>query len=153
MRKAKGIIAVGSLLTLVFSILLSGKIALAEQSFPLTCRGGGDLKFFFNQDRDDIVIQFKKGVTGVGTGGTLSPGECSWIDRGFRPDEPFHILHKGVRGFGISWIGNQVKEITSTNAPYLKDLRDSNKTFIFQVYRDFYAPWAYMVLVIKRFGP
>lgn len=70
-----------------------------QQSYELRCRGGG-LKFNSTPGRTsssgeqmmNVTIDFAVGTQGAGTGKpNLNPGQCSWIDRGFRPGEPPQI--------------------------------------------------------------
>ena len=70
-----------------------------QQSYELRCRGGG-LKFSSTPGRTsssgeqmiNVTIDFAVGTQGAGTGKpNLNPGQCSWIDRGFRPGEPPQI--------------------------------------------------------------
>lgn len=81
--------------------------ALMEQSYELRCRGGG-LKFNSATGRTsssgeqmmNVTIDFAPGTQGAGTGKpNLNPGQCSWIDRGFRPGEPPQI-HLEIVSFG-----------------------------------------------------
>jgi len=84
-----------------------GASALMEQSYELRCRGGG-LKFNSATGRTsssgeqmmNMTIDFAVGTQGAGTGKpNLNPGQCSWIDRGFRPGEPPQI-HLEIVSFG-----------------------------------------------------
>ena len=70
-----------------------------QQSYELRCRGGG-LKFNSTQGGTsssgeqmmNVTIDFAAGTQGAGTRKpNLNPGQCSWIDRGFRPGEPTQI--------------------------------------------------------------
>lgn len=69
-------------------------------SYPLVCRGGGRLVFVGEgslvigaptRDRN-IGFVFTRGQKPAGTrpspSDALAPGECSWVDRGMRADEP-----------------------------------------------------------------
>lgn len=70
-----------------------------QQSYELRCRGGG-LKFNSTVGRTsssgeqmmNVTIDFAPGTQGAGTRKpNLNPGQCSWIDRGFRQGEPPQI--------------------------------------------------------------
>jgi hypothetical protein len=70
-----------------------------QQSYELRCRGGG-LKFNSTSGRSlasgeqmmDVTIDFIAGTQGAGIRKpNLNPGQCSWIDRGFRQGEPTQI--------------------------------------------------------------
>jgi len=71
-----------------------------QQSYELRCRGGGSMKFnstpgstsSSGEQMTNVTIDFAVGTQGAGTGKpNLNPGQCSWIDRGFRPGEPPQI--------------------------------------------------------------
>src|SRR6476620_307422 len=68
-----------------------------QQRYELRCRGGGSMKFnstpgspsSSGEQMTNVTIDFAVGTQGAGTGKpNLNPGQCSWIDRGFRPGEP-----------------------------------------------------------------
>lgn len=70
-----------------------------QQTYELRCRGGG-LKFKSTPGRTlssgeqmmNVTIDFAAGTQGAGAGTPiLNPGQCSWIDRGFRTGEPAQI--------------------------------------------------------------
>jgi len=81
---------------------------LMQQSYELRCRGGGSMKFnstpgstsSSGEQMMNVTIDFAVGTQGAGTGKpNLNPGQCSWIDRGFRPGEPPQI-HLEIVSFG-----------------------------------------------------
>ena len=70
-----------------------------QQSYELRCRGGG-LKFNSTPGRTlptgeqmmNVTIDFVAGTQGAAVRRpNLNPGQCSWIDRGFRQGEPTQI--------------------------------------------------------------
>jgi len=70
-----------------------------QQSYELRCRGGG-LKFNSTPGRTassgeqmmNVTVDFAAGTQGAGSRKpNLNPGQCSWIDRGFRQGEPAQI--------------------------------------------------------------
>lgn len=84
-----------------------GASTIMQQSYELRCRGGG-LKFnsttggtsSSGEQMMNMTIDFAVGTQGAGTGKpNLNPGQCSWIDRGFRPGEPPQI-HLEIVSFG-----------------------------------------------------
>src|SRR5690349_24554819 len=96
-----------SLLALVLAATgqVSPKIASAfgassfmQQSYELRCRGGG-LKFNSTPGRNlstgeqmmNMTVDFAAGTQAASAYKTLSPGQCSWVDRGFRNGEPRQI--------------------------------------------------------------
>ena len=70
-----------------------------QQTYELRCRGGG-LKFNSTPGRTsssgeqmmNVTIDFAAGTQGASARTPiLTPGQCSWVDRGFRPGEPTQI--------------------------------------------------------------
>ena len=73
--------------------------AFMQQSYELRCRGG-NLKFnstpgntsSSGEQMMNVTIDFTAGTQGAGARTPiLTPGQCSWVDRGFRPGEPTQI--------------------------------------------------------------
>ena len=71
-----------------------------QQSYELRCRGGGSMKFnstpgstsSSGEQMMNVTIDFAAGTQGAGARTPiLTPGQCSWVDRGFRPGEPTQI--------------------------------------------------------------
>lgn len=69
--------------------------ALAQTSYVMTCRGGGDMQAVAGQRVSNahvfVEISFAPGSAGAGVQAP-SPGECTWIDRGFGSGEPTKML-------------------------------------------------------------
>ena len=61
--------------------------AEAANSYPLICQGGGDMSARVSANAT-IKLRFAPGTEA----GAVRPGECTWIDRGFRPGEPDTLL-------------------------------------------------------------
>src|SRR5436190_1524994 len=73
----------------IFPILSGSKAAPPQQSYPLVCRGGGSLITGASPGERNIGFTFVRGTKPAGaTGQGLSPGECSWSDRGMYSSEP-----------------------------------------------------------------
>jgi len=77
------------------ALLLAAAPAVAQTSYVMTCRGGGDMQAVAGQRVSNphvfVEISFKPGSAGAGVQAP-SPGECTWIDRGFRAGEPTKML-------------------------------------------------------------
>jgi len=78
-------------MALALATLAVGSPAGAQTTWPLRCRGGGDMTFAISSGMifREISIFFKAGTQPAGYG--LLPGQCSWLDRGFRPGEPTYL--------------------------------------------------------------
>ncbi|MFZ0320352.1 MAG: hypothetical protein WAL56_14610 [Candidatus Sulfotelmatobacter sp.] len=53
--------------------------------YPIRCRG---VRGMASTDGKNLIVDFKKGAR---TAGQLQPGQCSWLDRAVRPNEPTRI--------------------------------------------------------------
>jgi len=120
----------------------------AQQSYPLVCRGGGNLYFnytpFSNFSRaPQIWINFEPGSQGVGNNweraNTLAPGQCSWLDRPLRGGEPTRILITEPilqrDHFSIAWSKGKVMGISSA-LTYVNALGSDTGLQSFDVYND-----------------
>jgi len=95
----------------------------AQQTYPLLCRGGGTMKSQSHpgdtQHTYNILgLFFTKGARPAGAG--LSPGECSWYDRGMNSKEPDILQQK---------VGKNV-----TSAPWSEALKNPSTYWIFDVF-------------------
>lgn len=92
MKMRTAISAVGALA----GIGLLASASLAEPpSYPLLCRGGGNMKMMVNHDVDGAGRPGATHMTvffrAANTPGSVMPpprGQCVWMDRTFRPGEP-----------------------------------------------------------------
>jgi len=79
----------------IAAFLVAANTATAQTSYLMTCRGGADMRAVAGQRVSDphvfVEISFKPGTAGAGVQAP-SPGECTWIDRGFRSGEPTKLL-------------------------------------------------------------
>jgi hypothetical protein len=129
---------------LLLTLLLHAPGTLAQQGYPLVCRGGGGLYFNYTpfsnfSPNPQIWITFQRGGQKAGQNWeniqSLLPGQCSWLDRTVSGDEPNRLIVKDVRDFSISWSKGQVMGISSSLG-YLDVLRDPNRFQSFTVYND-----------------
>jgi len=60
--------------------------------YPMVCRGGGAMKAEIFAGA--IVVRFEPTDVGVGVA-PPSPGQCGWLDRGYRPGEPAVLQYVG----------------------------------------------------------
>ena len=111
-RFLSGLIGVGTV-ALIFPLFSGGRAARTPESYPLVCRGS--LKtdpgpvFWPGCPPTDICkdkyagFTFIRGSKPARDG--LAPGECSWVDRGMRADEPNRLVQKlGVGGENYDWL-------------------------------------------------
>lgn len=100
----------------ILSTTLAMDVAYAQQSYPMTCRGGGTLSIR-NDGRNGVRIRFQPAGGAAPQG--LSPGQCTWSDRALRPGEPTTICDSSANA-----------------AQYVGLLVQSNQYAILQVYND-----------------
>ncbi len=82
----------------------------AARDYVMTCRAGGGMQAIAGQrvsSREAFVsITFRGGSAGAAVR-PPRPGECTWIDRGFRRGEPTKLVYKEN--------GSWVQSVCSTN--------------------------------------
>jgi len=129
---------------LVSFLIGNSAVALAQQSYPIVCRGGGNLYFSYTPFSNfaqgpQIWITFQKGMQPVGANWensyALQPGQCSWLDRTVASNEPNKIIVKNIRNFAVSWSQGRVSGISS-ELYYVNNLQDPNRYQSFDVYND-----------------
>jgi hypothetical protein len=106
-----------------FVVAATVQHAVAQQSYPLLCRGGGSMGYQAAPGNEQhtfniLGLFFAKGNRPAGLG--LAPGQCSWLDRGMSDDEP-DILQQEVPA-------------NVDSAPWFKDLQDPNLYWTFNVF-------------------
>ena len=102
--------------------------ASAQQSYPMTCRGGGTL-VITNDGSNGVRIRFQRGAGAVTSG--LLPGQCTWSDRALGSTEPATICDTGANA-----------------AQYVGKLVQSSEYAIVQVYNDGHG-----CMRVTRVGP
>ena len=125
--------------------------AQAQNSYVLTCKPGGSLYQYirFEGGRISSTVYFKGGSEGAATRAP-APGECTWIDRGFRSGEPEKLLIQGEGG-NIKSSCNTRGCNTSTDAPVSSKLLkaiNGNQPFQVHAYNNRNGH-----MVITKFGP
>jgi hypothetical protein len=79
---------------LLLSMIATPSLA-APKSYTMVCKGGGDmLASIFNAQHATLEIRFKKANTGSAKK-PPAPGQCAWLDRGFRAEEPAKLRYRG----------------------------------------------------------
>jgi hypothetical protein len=85
--------------------MASATVASAQPvGYPMVCHGGGAMKaeIFTNT----IIVHFEPADVGVGVA-PPGPGQCGWLDRGYRPGEPASLQYSGNPG-GVRYLANGV---------------------------------------------
>src|ERR1700687_1116241 len=112
----------------ILQILSGSEAVRAQQSYPLVCRGGANLPIGPAPGERNFGFVFTRGTRPASQG--LAPGECSWADRGMRPEEPDR-LSQHVEANSPSLRGNLAPE----NRWY-EELHSPDKYWTFMVYND-----------------
>ena len=73
-------------------ILALAPAQAAPRSYQLICQGGGNMLATIKSNAT-IALRFAAGREA----GVVSPGECTWVDRGFREGEPTVLSLAGNR--------------------------------------------------------
>ncbi len=128
----------------IFVASCFGSPLFAEPTYPIVCRGGGDLNFNYTPSSNfspnpQIWITFKRGAQKAGSNweniDALMPGQCSWLERPVGSEEPNRIIVKDIGNFSISWNQGRVMGITS-QLSFINWLQDPNRYQQFDVYTD-----------------
>ena len=80
---------------------LGSSTAIAAESYPLVCRGGGAMTASYTIWRGGeqaFRIRFAKARQGAGAH-QPAPGECAWVDRPLNNNEPANLEFYTERGF------------------------------------------------------
>jgi hypothetical protein len=126
------------------TIFVASSVAFAQPTYPIICRGGGELYFNYTpfsnfSQNPQIWITFQRSAQKAGSNweniGSLMPGQCTCLDRPISNDEPNRIIVKDIGNFSISWNQGQVMAISS-ELSYMKWLQDANRYQSFDVYND-----------------
>lgn len=122
--------------------------ALADPSYPLTCRGGAGTLGYNVQSGNAAVFYFTKSSQPSGAG--LSPGQCSWQDRAINADEPACLIQNGVTDVSAWMFPNQMNSnyFSTAQAPWLRNLISASNFQTFQVYN----PHNVGCFVVTRLG-
>lgn len=119
-------------------------IASAANDYTVVCNSDGNMKTNYIEShnvgsgqRDRVRIrlefQFKKAPTAAGVR-QPAPGECAWVDRPFNTKEASRLtLYSDYKrgDFTVSFQGNRLAEINSSNPTVLKLITALRKPGIF----------------------
>jgi len=74
-------------------VSIASAAAFGQQAgYPMVCRGGGAMKAEIFAGA--IIVRFEPTDVGVGVA-PPGPGQCGWLDRGWRPGEPASLQYSG----------------------------------------------------------
>ena len=115
-------------------------------AFPIVCRGGEGLSFEITErpghQGATIRMAFQPGTGPFSDG--LQSGQCTWLDRGFRPSEPrrichdvsdFRVIFRAEEGAGVIAAFHNTS-LQSRYRDYLGDLRQESTQVRFWVFHD-----------------
>ena len=145
-RILRGVFRVATFIAFFTVVLLSTMEVAAQTGYEIVCRGGGKLRFDYTpfsnfSPEPQIWITFERGPQRVGSNweflDTLSPGQCSWLDRAVSEKEPDRIIFILQRSsdFSISWAQGAVTGISSS-LPHINKLQTPTNYQSFFVYND-----------------
>jgi hypothetical protein len=74
----------------------------APQAYPMMCRGGGDMTISVTRIARGtaLAVYFTRG----GRASNPGPGECTWMDRGMRSDEPMVMSFDAIDSSVVPYI-------------------------------------------------
>lgn len=120
--------------TILLALVSLSSVQAAPSSYVLMCKGGGNMSVDYNSSNNRLVVKFKAGQRGGGSG--VLVGSCTWVDRGFRSREPKQICQTGVDDIRFHMNGSdKVTRMTSSKAPYIRNIL-SGRPFQVRVYND-----------------
>ena len=108
-RRFLSVLIVVGLASLIFQLFSDTRAARLADSYPLVCRGAETFKtdpptpepcegcVKADEAPKYVGFMFIRGSKPSGKG--LAPGECSWLDRGMRADEPDRLVQE-IEGVG-----------------------------------------------------
>jgi hypothetical protein len=91
---------------LAFGLLsMASAAAFGQQAgYAMVCRGGGAMKAEIFAGT--IIVRFEPTDVGAGVA-PPAPGQCGWLDRGYRPGEPASLQYSGYPD-GVRYLADGV---------------------------------------------
>ena len=122
------------------------KVASSQPTnYTLKCRAGGNMGLKYSAQSKRVAITFHPASRGTNNG-NLQRGECSWVDRALRANEPRKICQSNVNDVILKINGHSFSA-TSHKAPYISKIK-SGGTFSMKVRNDNHG-----CMVVKRVLP
>jgi hypothetical protein len=103
------------------------------KNYTLKCRAGGNMGLKYSAINKKVTVTFTPARTGTKEG-NLRAGECSWIDRTLRANEPKNICQSNVNDVLLK-VNARSYSATSRRAPYISKIKTGG-TFSMKVRND-----------------
>jgi len=127
--------------------LILPSIVFSQQTYPLYCKNGGNMNYYFDTPPPRMIINFEKNSWGINKYGPnyydgidkLPPGYCAWADRAIAEDEPNQIIYMNFSDFSISWRLSPARgnnEVTGVGGSDIGRFLMPNTFMLFNVYND-----------------
>ena len=150
----------GMVAVLCLSLFASSLIA-GSKSYPMVCRGGGNMSAMYARGSDETVLQitFERSPHGDNQQHP-GPGQCAWLDRPLSPEEKLTLEYKSkknkITNLTIRKGTIQVLRYEGNDGgrtlQYLIEAVHGGKLFNIQAARA-KTPWGSPYLKITRVGP
>lgn len=112
------------LLKVIALFLFSSFFATASATgYNLNCMTGGHMGVVYTAAEQKVEILFTPATSGT-RNSALSHGQCSWVDRKLRNNEPKRICHYNIKDVVVRNKASSYK-ISSKKAPYIRKIKDS----------------------------
>jgi hypothetical protein len=129
------------ILTVSLLVLAAGSQAVAAESYPMVCKGGGEMVANFSHVKarggfhgTSLAIEFKKSPAAASVR-EPAPGHCAWVDRAISAEEPSSLAYSPGSGqdFFFEFKGDSWR-LTKTEdtglEQIMKALRSGEKFYI-----------------------
>lgn len=131
--------------------------ALAKKSYPMVCRGGGNMWVsVWNAKYATVTVHFTKASVGASQS-PPRPGQCVWLDRGMRAEEPTELVFKGKANpfleLKVSASGLSVGRWGRGKSIYIIRAVQSGQLFYVHAYQYKNKKYGYNFFKITRVGP
>lgn len=98
-RSVKGIMMFSTTLLVFAAIFAAGTVTAAPKSYPMVCRAGGGMTATHSNRNIpsptrlmySLRVNFQRSTSGASTS-QPGPGQCAWLDRPVRGDEPTSLV-------------------------------------------------------------
>lgn len=95
MRAGAAPVIAAGLLSLAWTATARVADAGAAESYAMVCRGGGAMRLQFDTTTPDMYVLFTAAPRAAGQQ-QPGPGQCAWVDRPLRPNEPRKLKYRAA---------------------------------------------------------